>query len=75
MQQLLGGGALADRTGAAAQRAAEKLSVRVLKPWGSLAAGNELLRLGDSVGEVRHPDTDPRHTSMQLLERLGVTGR
>ena len=74
VQQLLGGAAVADRSSQASQRVAEKLPVRVGERRSAVAARNELLRLRDSIREVRRRDIELPHAGMQPLERIGVVG-
>ena len=74
VQQLLGGAAVADRPPQASQRVGEKLPVRVGELRSEVAARNELLRLRDSIREVRRRDIDLPHAGMQALERVRVVG-
>src|SRR4029453_18886582 len=60
VEQLLGGAAVLDRSPQAAQRLAEKLPVRVGERRSAVVARNELLRLLDSIREVRRRDVGRR---------------
>ena len=75
VQQLLGGAAVGDRSPQASQRVAEQLPVRVRERRSEVAARNELLRLRNSIREVRRRDIDLPHTGMQPRERIRVVGR
>ena len=74
VQQLLGGAPVADRPPQTSQRVAEKLPVRVSERRSVVAARNELLRLRDSIREVRRREIDLPHAGMQPLERVRVVG-
>ena len=68
MQHLLGGASAGDRQGHAAQRAVEKLAVRVGECRRLFGPRNESVRLGDSVREVGRDDIDVPQAGMQPLQ-------
>ena len=74
VQELLRGAAVGDRSSQAAQRAAEKLPVRVGERRSLVAVRDELLSLCDSIREVGRRDIELPHARMQPLERLRVVG-
>ena len=74
VQQLLASATVDDRLSAASQRSNEKLPIRVGKIRSEAAALHKMLSLFDSIGEVRRPDIELAHASMQSLERIRIVG-
>jgi hypothetical protein len=74
VQQLLGGPTAGDRPLPALERVAEQVPVGVRESRRALPARNELLGLGDAVGEVRRGDSEPPHAGMQPCERVQSAG-
>jgi hypothetical protein len=75
VQHLLGGASVGDRSRHAAQRAAEKLAVRVGERGSVLRARNELLSLCDSIREVGRDDIQLPQVGNLLVGPSAVKGR
>jgi hypothetical protein len=67
VQQLLGGGAVADRSPQASQRRTEKRPVIVGQRRSAAAVCGELLSFGDAIREVRRREIDFPHAGVQPL--------
>ena len=71
----LDGTVVADREAAVAGAQSVGKPVGVRERWGAVATRHELLRLGDSIGEMRRHDIQLPHPGMQPLERISVVVR
>jgi len=74
MEELLGRSAVADLSSQPSQRAAQEPPVLVDEPRRSVSARNELLRIRDSIDEMRRRNIEPSHSLMQTHERRSVVG-
>jgi hypothetical protein len=75
VQQLLGGATVADRSSQAPQPVAEEFPVLPSKRRSVVVGRDELLRLCDSIREVRGCDIELPHAGMEPRERVRVVVR